>query len=218
MPEILSPYQKEYFRREDGSDDRSFYLQPRLLVHIDEHAIEAIKGYLRGVLPANGIVLDLMSSWRSHLPDEVRLKKVAGLGLNAVEMQENPQLHEHVVHDLNADPKLPFVDAAFDAALVTVSVQYMVRPVEVFAEVARVLRPGATFHVIYSNRMFHTKVVAIWRALADDQRATLVSSYFQNSNGWEMPETLDLSPKLGTYSDPVYVVRARRKQLSRRCP
>ena len=124
-------------------------------------------------------------------------------------MAENPQLDEHVVHDLSTDPVLPFQDASFDAAVLTVSVQYLVLPVEVFQDVARVLKPGARFHVIYSNRMFPTKAVAIWQSLSDAQRAQLIEAYFATSGGWEQPEALNISPKLGFPSDPVYVVAAR---------
>ena len=128
-------YPKESFRREDETDDGLFYVQPRLVVHLDEQALEAVSGYLGSVLPAGGVILDLMSSWRSHMPEDLSIEKLMGLGLNAVEMAENPQLDQAVVHDINADPELPFDDGTFDAVVVTVSIQYIVRPVEVFRQV-----------------------------------------------------------------------------------
>ena len=204
------PYPPELFRREDESDDRLFYTAPRLLVHIDEDAIYAIGEFFERVLPRGGVVLDLMSSWRSHLPDGLALK-VVGLGLNAVEMAENPQLDEWELHDLNADPRLPFDDGYFDAAVVTVSIQYMARPVEVFRDLNRVLREGSSFHVIYSNRMFPTKAVAVWKGLDDAKRAQLIGSYFANAGGWDTPEAADIGLRRGYYTDPVYVVSARKK-------
>ena len=123
--------------------------------------------------------------------------------------RENPQLGEYVLHDLNADPLLPFDDQTFDAAIVTVSIQYLTRPVEVFAEVRRTLTGGSYFHVIYSNRMFPTKAVAVWQALDDQRRGQLVASYFAASGGWTDISTDNISPRPGTYSDPVYVVSAR---------
>ena len=120
------------FRSEDETDDGLFYDQPRLVVHIDEHAVAAIASYFGRVLPRDGTILDLMSSWRSHMPEDLPMENLVGLGLNDVEMAENPQLDRAVVHDINADPVLPFDDGAFDAAVLTVSVQYIVRPVEVF--------------------------------------------------------------------------------------
>ena len=200
----------EYFRREDEGDDGLFYAEPRLVVHIDEHAIAALGEYFARVLPQNGVILDLMSSWRSHLPDALPIRKLVGLGLNSTEMAENPQLGESVVHDLNSDPGLPFEDRSFDAALVTVSIQYMIRPVEVFSQVNRVLREGAKFHVIYSNRMFSAKAVWIWRALDDARRAQLVCSYFAQSDGWEAIQVTDISPTLDSHSDPLYAMSARK--------
>ena len=129
-------FRPEYFRRDDERPDVLFYAEPRLVVHIDEHAIRAIGAYLSETLPAGSVILDLMSSWRSHLPERPAMRKVVGLGLNRVEMKENPQLDDALVHDLNANPALPFRDGAFDAAILTVSVQYLTRPEQVFAEVA----------------------------------------------------------------------------------
>ena len=183
-----------------------FYAEPRLVVHIDQFAIEAIGEYLSGALPSGGVILDLMSSWRSHLPEGQPRGKVVGLGLNAVEMRENPQLDESVVHDLNANPTLPFRDDTLDAAILTVSVQYMTKPEQVFGEVARVLKPRARFHVIFSNRMFPTKATAIWKALSDKDRGRLVGAYFRRSGGWGEPKARDISPRLEIYCDPVYVV------------
>ena len=198
------------FRRMDETDDRLFYAQPRLVVHIDDRAIAAIRGYLTDALPRTGVALDLMSSWRSHMPEDGRELEIAGLGMNAVEMRENPQLSRRVVHDLNANPSLPFDDASFDAAVVTVSIQYMTRPVEVFAEIRRLLKDGARFHVIYSNRMFPTKAVAVWQSLDDRSRAQLIGAYFQASGGWEDLTAQDISPSSPPHSDPVYAVSARK--------
>ena len=197
------------FRRDDEDDDKLFYLVPRLVVHVDEQAVRAIRDYFSATLPRDGTILDLMSSWRSHMPDGLTGRTV-GLGLNAVELAENPQLHERVIHDLNANTVLPFDDESFDAAVVTVSIQYMTSPVEVFAQVNRVLAKGAGFHVIYSNRMFPTKAVAAWKALDDGQRADLIASYFKSAGGWNTPGWLDISPSVSSYSDPVYVVTAKK--------
>ena len=197
-----------FFERVDESDDSLFYAVPRLVVHIDAPAIAAIRGYLDETLPESGAVLDLMSSWRSHLPSRVSPERVVGLGMNGAEMRENPQLERHVVHDLNADPRLPLEDGEFSAAVVTVSVQYMTAPAAVFSEVRRVLAPGSRFHVIYSNRMFPTKAVAVWRAMDDRMRARLIASYFDAAGGWEDVSARDLSPAPGR-SDPVYAVSAR---------
>ena len=209
-PEPLHPFPSEFFRREDESDDRLFYAEPRLVVHIDEQAVGAIGRFFEETLPRGGSVLDLMSSWRSHLPDG-HAGRVVGLGLNAAEMAENPQLDEWAVHDLNSEPHLPFEDAAFDAAVVTVSIQYMTQPIEVFREVHRTLRSEAGFHVAYSNRMFPAKAVSVWKALDDVRRADLIGAYFAQSGGWEAPQARDITPQADGYSDPVFVVSATKK-------
>ena len=203
----LDLYPPDFFRREDESEDMLFYAQPRLVVHVEEYVISAIRSFFEETLPQSGVILDLMSSWRSHLPEGFA-GKVVGLGLNETELDENPQLDECVVHDLNADPALPFDDRSFEAVVVTVSIQYMVKPVEVFREVHRVLKTGGSFHVVYSNRMFPTKAVSIWQALDDTQKAGLIASYFSNAGGWENPRALDISPRLAGPSDPAYVVTA----------
>ena len=203
-----SLYPPELFRRHDESDDSLFYDEPRLVVHIDYAAIGAISDYFSVVLPHDGVILDLMSSWRSHMPPDLPINRLIGLGLNETELRENPQLNERVVHDLNANPVLPFENCCIDAVIVTVSIQYMVKPVEVFREVNRILKQGAAFHIIYSNRMFPTKAVAIWQTLDDRRRAQLIASYFQNSGGWENIRAINITPQLPHYSDPAYVVAA----------
>ena len=206
-------FQKHFFDRMDEGDDALFYRKPRLVVHIDDAAIEAIGHIFKELLSANGVFLDLMSSWRSHLPADFMKCRMVGLGLNAVEMRENPQLDDYVIHDVNREPQLPFEDESFDGVLLTVSVQYLTRPVEVFGEVARILRPGAPLVVTFSNRMFPTKAVRIWQACTDDQRMTLVKMYLQQAGGFEGIRAEDRSPEPKGYSDPVYLVTGRATAL-----
>ena len=205
-------YPEGSFRREDETDDGLFYAQPRLVVHVDDFATEAIATYFARVLPQGGVILDLMSSWRSHIPEELPREKLVGLGLNAIEMAENPALDQAVVHDINADPKIPFDDGSFDAVVITVSIQYIIRPVEVFAHVNRVLKEAGSLHVVYSNRMFPSKAVAIWKVLDDASRAPLIASYFQYSGGWEPARTIDIGSRQKLYVDPVYVVTASKSR------
>lgn len=206
MPNRLQP---DFFRRLDDSDDELFYREPRFVAHIDDAAIRTVgEIYLRH-LPHGGAILDLMSSWRSHLPPELRPARVVGLGLNRSEMADNPALTEIVTHNLNRTAQLPFDDASFDGAVLTVSVQYLIHPLEVFAEVGRVLRPGAPFIVTFSNRMFPTKAVAVWVNAAERQRVDLVDYYFTRSAAFEKIETVDRS---SVQSDPLWAVLGYRKQ------
>jgi SAM-dependent methyltransferase len=199
----------EYFRRNDESDDFNFYTQPRKVVHIDDAAIGTLTEFLREHLPTGGALLDLMSSWRSHLPPEASFERVVGLGMNQDEMDDNPVLSEVVVHSLNHEPTLPFGDAEFDAAVCTVSVQYLTKPVEVFREVGRVLKPGAPFIVSFSNRCFPTKAVAIWQMTDDKQHMELVAQYFAQASCWKDIQAQFKAGKRGFFGgseDPLYVV------------
>jgi SAM-dependent methyltransferase len=206
-----SPFRPEHFARLDESPDAEFYSFPRKVVHIDDAAIATVKQLFREVLPANGVVLDLLSSWRSHWPEGFPRQRLVGLGLNAEEMADNPDLDDYVVHDVNAEPQLPFETATFDAVAITVSIQYLTRPLEVFREVNRILKPGGLFVVIFSNRMFPTKAVAIWRALDDQQHLELVQAYFRAAGNFVALTAQDRTPAaIITYTDPVYVVMARK--------
>lgn len=200
-----------FFERADDAPDPQFYAAPRLVVHIDEHAIAAARALYGELLPKGGALLDLMSSYRSHLPTELAWTRLAGVGLNETELRENDQLTEFAVTDLNADPALPYGDAEFDGAVVTVSVQYMTKPVEIFREVARVLKPGAPFIATYSNRMFPTKAVRIWQALDDRDRAALITVYFARSGAFDDARAEDRTIDSGTYNDPLFAVWARKR-------
>lgn len=206
MPNRLQP---EFFRRLDDSDDELFYLTPRLVVHIDDAAIRTVGEIYLSRLPRGGAILDLMSSWRSHLPPELMPSRVVGLGLNRSEMEDNPALTEIVTHNLNRAPQLPFEDASFDGVVLTVSVQYLIHPLEVFAEVGRVLKSGAPFIVTFSNRMFPTKAVAIWANASEQQRVDLVGYYFTHSAAFEKIEMIHRSSG-GT--DPLWAVLGYRKE------
>ncbi len=205
MDQRLTP---DMFERLDENDDALFYTLPRKLVHIDDGAIAAAGQCIAWTFAPGGVLLDLMSSWRTHLPEGFVKQKCIGLGLNAEEMADNPDLDEYIVHNLNVDPQLPFADASFDGVVVTVSIQYMIRPVEVFAEVNRILKPGCPFLVLYSNRMFPTKAIRLWQMLRDKGRAELITAYFQQADGYEAATFEDWSPNPGG-SDPMFAVYAR---------
>jgi SAM-dependent methyltransferase len=203
MPDVRL-FPPEAYEREDESPDPHFYGFPRKVVHIDEGAIAALGGLYADVLPRGGRLLDLMSSWRSHLPAGFAAGEFVGLGLNAEEMADNPQLTRAVVHDLNRDPRLPFGDGEFDGVVCAVSIQYMIHPVGVFQDVRRVLRPGAPFVVSFSNRCFPTKAVSVWLGTSDHDHLKLVRAYFEAAGGWRDVTEEDRSPDGN--GDPLYAV------------
>lgn len=173
----LNPFLLQFFVSDDEGDDNVFYDQPRLVVHIDNPARAARASCYARLLPPGGRIIDLMSSMESHLPTNLPLAIVTGLGMNAIELPPNPRLMECILQDLDYAPKLPFTDAALDACLIAVSVQYLTHPVEVLAEIARVLVPGAPSIVSFSSRGFPTKAVAVWLGTTDGQHAWLVGEY-----------------------------------------
>jgi SAM-dependent methyltransferase len=201
-----SDFPAGFFGRADEEADDAFYVPPRLVTHIDDGAIAAV-GALYEELGLDGDVLDLCSSWVSHF--RVAPARLVALGMNAAELTRNPQASEWVVHDLNAEPTLPFADASFDAVTCCVSVDYLVRPFEVFDEAARVLRRSGPFVCTFSNRCFPTKAIRGWLATDDDAHLEIVREYFRRSNGWGDVTAQRRTP-VDHRGDPLYAVWAHR--------
>jgi len=204
------------FQRTDENEDTLFYAQPRMVKHIDETAIGIIRRLYGERIRPQSDVLDLMSSWVSHLPEDLALKSLTGLGMNQRELEANSRLTEYVVHDLNASRRLPFNDNAFDAVICTVSVEYLIHPFEVFEEISRILKPGGIFLVTFSNRWFPPKVIKIWSELHEFERMGLVLEFFLKSGKYKALQTYSIRglprPQDDAYysqipfSDPVYAV------------
>ena len=206
----MTQFTPQNFERMDEEDDRLFYLQARKVVHIDNGAIAAASRLFREMVPQDSVVLDLMSSWRSHWPEGHPKARMVGLGLNREEMEDNPDLDEVVVHNVNRDLELPFEDETFDAVLITVSAQYLTHPVETFQEVSRILKPAGVFIVSFSNRMFATKAVYIWRASSDRGRVDLVGTYMESAGNLEGIQGLLLNPQDSPPGDPMFAVVSKK--------
>lgn len=207
------------FVRRDCRSDLAFYEQPRLIAHLDQTAQDELAA-LHGQLLASGSqVLDLMSSWQTHLPAELEVAALVGLGLNQVELDANPRLTERVVHDLNAVPQLPFADGQFDAVICSLSIEYLVEPIAVLREVARVLKAGGLCVIGFSNRWFPTKTIQLWEGIHEFERPGLVLEYFLAAGGFTELETYSLRGLLRpdddkyagqmALSDPIYAVWGR---------
>lgn len=210
------------FERQDEQADARFYRKPRMVNHIDDTAIGVLTGLYRDILKPGSDVLDLMSSWTSHLPKDLRLNRVTGLGMNAPELEQNQALTDYVVHDLNENPVTPFEEGRFDAVLCAVSVEYLTRPFEVFRDVHRVLKPGGVFAVSFSNRWFPPKAINIWKEIHEFERMGLVLEYFLESGGFGDLNTYSMRglprPEDDKYyweiahSDPIYGVWGRKTE------
>jgi SAM-dependent methyltransferase len=207
----LDAFPAGFFARADEGPDDRFYAPVRLVQHLDDGAIAAV-GALYAELGLTGAVLDLCSSWVSHF--FAAPERLTVLGMNAVELERNPQAHERVVHDLNTDPVLPFADASFDAVTCCVSIDYLVRPLEVFDEASRVLRPDGPLVCTFSNRCFPTKAIRGWLATDDAGHVAIVEEYFRQSDGWDEPVSQRRTPP-GHLGDPLFAVSARATQTLR---
>jgi len=210
------------FSRLDESDDAEFYSKDRFVSHLDSLALATVEKLIETlVLEEKPAILDLMAGWDSHLPDDLGASEIVGLGLNKNELKKNKVLTEAVIHDLNRNPHLPFPDKRFDGVINTVSVDYMTKPAEVFKEVARILKPGGLFLVVFSNRMFSEKAVKVWREAGEEERVLLVEEFFRKTGAFEKPSVFlskgkprpknDKYAYLGIPSDPVYAVYADKK-------
>lgn len=196
----------EYFRRPDESPDELFYDEPRFVAHIDQATIDALTVFYRQFIPAGARVLDLMSSWISHLPDEVAYRRVEGLGMNATELRANRRLDAFCVQNLNEAPELPYETTSFDRALIAVSVQYLIRPVEVFSSLHRVLADDGAVCIAMSHRLFPTKAIAAFQQLPPQERIRLVGLYLARSGFGEV-RFEDRSPP---GADPLWLVIGRK--------
>lgn len=196
-----------FFDRADPETDAAFYRVPRIVTHIDDAAIGAV-GALYEELGLDGDVLDLMSSWVSHFRRPPR--RLTVLGMNPAELARNPDAVDAVVHDLNADPQLPFADGSFDAAVCCVSIDYLVQPVAVFHDLGRVLRPGAPFVCTFSNRCFPTKAIRGWLYASDAEHGEIVAEYFRQAGGWDAPVVERRTPP-DHRGDPLWAVWAHRR-------
>ncbi len=204
----------------DATDDTLFYDFPRFVTHVDDHFIQQLTELYRDRLQPHTRILDLMSSWVSHLPPEMEFAHVEGHGMNAEELARNPRLNHYFVQNLNKTPQLPLADASFDAVLNTVSVQYLQYPEAIFHEIHRVLKPGGIAIVSFSNRMFYQKAIQAWREGSENDRVALVQRYFRSISGFTPPEVVTNTNQgfsvlqllgMGS-SDPFYAVLATRSQ------
>jgi SAM-dependent methyltransferase len=202
----------------DDSDDNLFYSFPRFVTHVDDSFILQLTDLYRERLQPNTRILDLMSSWVSHLPEEMTFAHVEGHGMNGEELARNPRLDHYFLQDMNQQPQLPLGDQSFDAVLNTVSVQYLQYPEAVFSEIHRVLKPGGVAIVSFSNRMFYQKAIQAWRDASEGDRVNLVKHYFQAVPGFSPPEVIERQSSLPQLlrmmgiagADPFYAVISQR--------
>ena len=190
----------------DETPDEDFYQSPRMVAHVDEGTLTALTEFYRSFIPQHSDVLDLMSSWISHLPAEVQLGRVVGLGMNADELAANTQLTQWSVQNLNDQPILPYASESFDRAMIVVSIQYLRRPIDVLLSVHNVLREGAEIAIAMSHRLFPTKAIVAFQSLSVDERMNLVR-YYLDKAGFREIKLIDCSPP---NADPLWIVTGKK--------
>ncbi|MBR8834855.1 MAG: class I SAM-dependent methyltransferase [Stigonema ocellatum SAG 48.90 = DSM 106950] len=204
----------------DDTEDKLFYEYPRFVTHVDEGFIQQLTNLYRDRLKPHTRIFDMMSSWVSHLPEEIEFDHVEGHGLNAQELARNPRLNHYFVQDINENPLLPLLEQDFDAVLNCVSVQYLQYPEAVFSEIHRILKPGGVAIISFSNRMFFQKAIQAWREGTQKSRVELVKSYFSSVPGFTSPEVIVRKSTVSNFlqligaggGDPFYTVIAYRNE------
>lgn len=211
---VLQPDQRTKL---DPGNDQSFYDFPRFVTHVDDGFIGELTQLYRRYLHPGSHILDLMSSWVSHLPPEMEFAQVMGQGLNTEELAKNPRLDAYFVQDLNRDLVLPLSDQTFDAVLMAVSVQYLQYPEAIFSEIYRLLKPQGVVIVSFSNRMFYQKAIQVWRESSEAERLAWVVSYLQSVPGFSAPQVVSKAGSGSAWAwlglgggDPFYAIAARR--------
>lgn len=218
MKPLLQPNQRTKL---DATSDTFFYEMPRFVTHVDEGFIQQLTDLYRERLRPGSRIFDMMSSWVSHLPEDMAFEWVEGHGMNEEELARNPCLNHYFVQNLNEKDAFPLEDKSFDAVLNTVSAQYLQYPEAVFAEIYRILKPGGIAIVSFSNRMFYQKAIAAWRDGTETQRVELVKQYFRSVPGFGTPEVIarpsTVPPVLQMLGlaggDPFYAVIAERMEM-----
>ncbi len=215
--EIENP---ESFKRQDETDDAIFYKEPRITTHIDSKAHENLVELYRKIFPEKGKVLDLMSSYQSHIPEDKNLE-VIGLGLNEEEMKQNSRLKDYVIHDLNREPKLPFGQEEFDVVVCDLSIEYITKPLELISDIKRTLKKNGLLLFSFSNRYFPPKVIKLWIDLHEFERMGYVLELLLRTGGFKNFKTYSIRGFKRPYddkyfgctlfSDPIYVVYAQKE-------
>ena len=208
----LSTYDRN---KSDISDDEIFYQQPRFVHHLSDSFRNRLTSLYSEYLLNHHIILDLMSSWVSHLPSNISYKKVIGHGMNQAELSSNERLDKFFVQNLNKKQNMPIEDSSVDVGLIVAGWQYLQYPEKVSLELSRVIKSDSLLIISFTNRAFWTKAPNIWTYSSEEKRIEYVTSVL-TSNGWRIEKILNEKTQdkklFGFYSsesDPFFSVIAR---------
>ncbi len=199
----------------DISDDQIFYQQPRYVHHLSASFRSRLTNLYREYLHQHHVILDLMSSWVSHLPDNIKYKKIIGHGMNEDELNYNKRLDRFWIQNFNKTQNMPIEDSSIDAGLIVAGWQYLQYPENVSLELSRIIKSDALLIISFTNRAFWTKAPNIWTYSSEEKRIEYVNNVL-TANGWRIEKVLNEKTQdkklFGFYSvvsDPFFSVIAR---------
>ena len=169
----------------DNSDDKTFYYQPRFVHHLSVSFRDRLTNLYSNYLCNHHIILDLMSSWVSHLPSNNKFKKVIGHGMNESELKSNNRLDSYWIQDLNKNQRMPIEDSTVDIGLIVAGWQYLQYPEKVSSELSRIIKRDSLLIISFTNRAFWTKSPHIWTNSSELERIEYVKSVLSD-NGWSL--------------------------------
>ena len=201
--------------KSDICDDEIFYQQPRFVNHLSDSFRTRLTTLYSEYLLNHHIILDLMSSWVSHLPTNIRYKKVIGHGMNQAELSSNERLDSIFVQNLNKKQNMPIEDSSIDVGLIVAGWQYLQYPEKVSLELSRIIKSDSLLIISFTNRAFWTKAPNIWTYSSEEKRIEYVTSVL-TANGWRIEKVFNEKTQdkklFGFYSsesDPFFSVIAR---------
>ena len=204
----------------DISDDEIFYNQPRYVHHLSSSFRTRLTNLYSKYLLNHHVILDLMSSWVSHLPSNIRYKKVIGHGMNDAELSSNKRLDSYWVQNLNNIQNMPIEDSSIDIGLIVAGWQYLQYPEKVSLELSRIIKSDSILIISFTNRAFWTKAPNIWTYSSEEKRIEYVNNVL-TANGWKIEKVFNektYEKKLfGFYAeegDPFFSVVARNNKSS----
>lgn len=216
---------KENYRRLDESSDSLFYKTPRFTEHVDKDAVNSLMKLHDSIIKETASslyndnsrmisILDICASHVSHLPSNYNkfeaIKNnvmIVGIGMNRDELEANPALTNNYVIDLNENPKIPLPDNSFDVVLLQLSIDYLIHPIDVLSQAARVLKPNGRIVISFSNRLFFDKAISSWTGKADIEHIELVGRYLLATKEFGSLNAIDATVSKNNV-DPIYAVTA----------
>ena len=184
--EVLNNYQR---RKLDESNDEEFYSEPKFVYHLDSHFRKYLSQVYSNEILENSIILDLMSSWDSYLPNEKIYKKVFGHGLNKKELEKNRVLDSFWIQNFNLNQIIPLESGTIDYCLMVAAWQYLQYPEKLTKEISRILSDKGKIIVSFSNRAFWHKAPNIWTTSSEDERVNYVKRVLI-TNGFKEPKII----------------------------